>query len=477
MHKGLAGLLILFLLGGCASGRLHSSPPENVQAALSKAGMSPDVLGVVAYPIGAPSQGLRINPDQPRQPASTMKVVTTVVALERLGTNARGRTDLLSAAPPQSGVINGPLYLRGGADTDLDWGTLWSMLRQLREQGVQHVQGGIVVDRNLFRPARLDAGVPPFDEAPEFQYNVIPDALNLNTSLVGYVLQSDDKSVKARLSPALPGVVLDVQAFSLNDQPCARWEDSWKLPAVQADRTAPVVSLQGQFPRNCTQSLELNLLDRQWTSAMAVRQFWSQLGGTMEGADAEGATPPEAVVLVSHMGRPFAEVARNMMKRSDNPMTRLTYLRLGAAAAQPGEETLKAADRVVQEWFAANGIASDGLIMDNGSGLSRAARITPVQMAGVLSQAYKGPYFPELMSSLPVAGVDGTLSRRFKGTAVQGRGRLKTGTLRNADGLAGFVTDASNRTWIVVALLNHESASGKGRPVLDAIIEWVAAQQ
>jgi D-alanyl-D-alanine carboxypeptidase/D-alanyl-D-alanine-endopeptidase (penicillin-binding protein 4) len=334
-----------------------------------------------------------------------------------------------------------------------------------------------VIDRNMFNPARLDAGVPPFDEEPEFQYNVIPDALNLNTILLGYVLQSDEKSVKVRISPALPGVVLDTLAFGLNDKPCAQWEDSWKLPVVQPDRITPLVVFQGQFPRNCTQSLELNLLDRQWTSAMAVRQLWYQLGGKMEGPDSEGATPAGATVLASHLGRPFAEVARNMMKRSDNPMTRLTYLRIGAAAAQAEEKTLDAADRVVKEWFAANGISSDGLIMDNGSGLSRAARITPAQMAGVLAQAYRGPYASELLTTLPVAGVDGTLSRRFKGSPVQGRGRLKTGTLRNADGLAGFVTDASNRTWIVVALLNHEAASGKGRPVLDSIIEWVATQR
>jgi D-alanyl-D-alanine carboxypeptidase/D-alanyl-D-alanine-endopeptidase (penicillin-binding protein 4) len=80
------------------------------------------------------------------------------------------------------------------------------------------------------------------------------------------------------------------------------------------------------------------------------------------------------------------------------------------------------------------------------------------------------------LSSLPVAGVDGTLSRRFKGTLAEGRARLKTGSLRNVSGLAGFVPDAQNRLWVVVAFVNHDSAPAKARLVLDSIVEWVAAR-
>jgi D-alanyl-D-alanine carboxypeptidase/D-alanyl-D-alanine-endopeptidase (penicillin-binding protein 4) len=405
-----------------------------------------------------------------------MKVVTTIVALERLGTNARGRTDLLATERPESGIIKGPLYLRGGADTDLDWGALWGMLRQLREQGIANIQGGLVVDRNLFHPPRPDVGIAPFDESPEFQYNVIPDALNLNTSLLGFVLQSDDKTLSVRTSPGLPGLVLDTSAFVLNDNACPQWESTWVLPELQVSEGVPRVRFQGQFPRNCTLQLDLNLVDRQWVTTRAVRQIWGQLGGQISGPDVEGSSPTQALVLASHLGRPFAEVARGMMKRSDNPLTRLTYLRLGAKTATDGEPTLDAAARSVHEWFVAHGIPTDGLVMDNGSGLSRSERITAQQMAAVLATAYNGPYAPELLTGLPVAGVDGTLSRRFKGTLVEGRARLKTGTLRNVTGLAGYVRDQQERMWVVVALLNHDDASKRGSPVLDSVVEWVAGQ-
>lgn len=437
--------------------------------------MTDTVLGVVAYPLSDKASGLRLHADEPRQPGSTMKLVTTIVALERLGTNSRGRTDVLADFKPQRGVITGPLYLRGGADTDLDWAALWGMLRQLREQGVTHIQGGLVVDRSLFNPPRLDVDVPPFDESPEFQYNVIPDALNLNSSLLGFVLQSDDATLALRTSPVLPGLRLDTSAMTLNDNPCAKWEDTWQLPTIEVDSGAPVLRFRGQFPRNCMRQLDLNLVDRQWTTAAAVRLIWSQLGGQISGPDAEGATPPAAVVLASHLGRPFAEVARSMMKRSDNPLTRLTYLRLGVQGATNGEPTLDAAARSVRDWFNNKRIPAAGLVMDNGSGLSRSERITAQQLAAVLEAAYKGPYAPELLTSLPVAGVDGTLSRRFKGSLAEGRARMKTGTLRNVVALAGYVLDQQGRMWVVAATLNHDSAPAKGHAVLDSIVEWVAS--
>ena len=464
------------MLTGCAAVKNVNALPPSVEAALQRADMPDSVLGVVAYPLSDRASGLRLNADEPRQPGSTMKLVTTIVALERLGTNARGRTDLLAATKPIDGIIQGPLYLRGGADTDLDWGALWSMLRQLREQGVTHIQDGLVTDRTLFNPPRLDVDVAPFDEAPEFQYNVIPDALNLNTSLIGFVLQSDDTTLKVRTSPVLPGLRLDTSAMALNDNACAKWEDTWQLPTVEIDQGTPVLRFRGQFPRNCARQLDLNLVDRQWVTAAAVRQIWAQLGGQISGADAEGPTPTNAVVLASHLGRPFAEVARGMMKRSDNPLTRLTYLRLGAKAAAVGEPTLHAAERSVQEWFVAKGISTDGLVMDNGSGLSRSERITARQLAAVLEAAYKGPYAPELLTSLPVAGVDGTLTRRFKGSRVEGRARMKTGTLRNVVALAGLVLDQQDRMWVVAATLNHDTAPAKGHAVLDSIIDWVASR-
>ena len=468
--------LITIALGLSACASLRTSPPDAVQEALAKAGLPAQSLAVVAFPLGARERGLRLQSEKPMQPGSTMKLVTAIVALDRLGPNSRGHTELLADAAPQGDVLAGPLYLRGGADSDLDWGALWALLRSLREKGVREIQGGVVVDRSLFRPGRLEIGVPPFDESPEFQYNVIPDALYINGQLLDLLLQSDAQRVQARFFPAWPGMRVDASALTLNDKACEDWEDGWQIPAVSQDAGGSLVQLRGSFPRNCKTEPALNLVDRQWLAIQAVRQLWRELGGVIGGKDREGSAPAGAQLLASHRGRPLAEVMRGMMKDSDNPQTRLLYLRLGAANAGPNEDTRAAAERTVRGWFAWHGIADQGLVLDNGSGLSRSERITASQMAALLLASHEGLHSPELLATLPVAGVDGTLGRRFKGSALEGRARLKTGTLRNAVALAGFVPDAHGRSWIVVTMLNDEQAAAKGRPVLDAVVEWVGRQ-
>ena len=136
------GLTCLLALTGCASVQHDSPLPATVIAALQKAEMTDAVLGLVAYPLTDPGRGLRLNPDLPKQPGSTMKLVTTIVALERLGTNARGRTDMLATRPQFS--------LRMTADTPFealvnDWLAVTYILNNL-SRGLGQKDVAAVVD-------------------------------------------------------------------------------------------------------------------------------------------------------------------------------------------------------------------------------------------------------------------------------------------------------------------------------------------
>jgi D-alanyl-D-alanine carboxypeptidase/D-alanyl-D-alanine-endopeptidase (penicillin-binding protein 4) len=476
-----AALLVTatLLLSACAGWRGTSELPAPVRAALAEARLPESALGVVAYPLDEPARALLRRADEAMQPGSVIKILTAAVALERLGPASRGRTELLADAPAVDGVLAGPLYLRGGGDAELDWGALWTLLRQLREQqGVRELRGGVVVDRSLFSPARADLGVPPFDETPEFAYNTIPDALHLNGSLLVYRLQSDaERIVRADAFPAWPGLRIDGSALRLSERPCGEWSADWRTPELVPEGAGQLLRLQGAFPRQCRIERAFNVVERQWLTEAALRQLWAELGGSLPGPVREGSTPPGAQLLALHQDRPLAEQVQGMLKRSDNPLARLLYLRLGAAAARPGEDSAAAAAREVQAWLAARGIVAAGLMLDNGSGLSRSERLSPRQLAAVLADAYTRSYAPELLAGLPLAGVDGTLARRLKGGPAEGRARLKTGTLRNVQSLAGYVRDAGGRTWVLVALLNDEEGAARGRPALDRLAEWVAQQQ
>lgn len=469
-------LSLLLLLGGCAALPPGQTLPAAVSAELRKQALPDSALAFVAYPLDAPTQRLAWQDQRAMSPGSTMKLVTAIVALDRVGPNWRGRTELLASGPLRDGVLEGPLVLRGGADAALDWGALAGLLREAREAGVRELRGGLLVDRRRFQPAREDIGLPPFDEAPEFPYNTLPDALFLNANLLTLAISAGADRVQAQWSPAWPGLSVDASKLTLNDKACKDWEEGWGAPLLTATPAGYRLELAGSFPRGCTQRQGLNLIDRQVLAAQALRQLWAELGGTLTGEIREGAAPAEARLLASHLAPPLAEWLRGAMKRSDNPLTRLAYLQLGSLHPQATQfpSTRAAAEAQVRDWLRVHGIADDTLVLDNGSGLSRSERLSPALLAAMLQTAASKPYAPELETGLPLAGVDGTMSRRLKNTAAESRARLKTGTLRDAVGLAGYVLDARGRRWVVAALVNGEQAPTKGRPVLDALIAHLA---
>lgn len=468
---GLAGALAC----GAPAAAQDRLPPAVLQA-LQQAGVPGDALAAVALPLDA---GPWVRPWQHRaqvavQPASTMKVVTAVVALDRLGPNHRGHTELRSAAELSGGTLHGDLVLQGGADPELGVPQLWALLLDLRQAGVAHIAGHLLVDRTRFRPARFDQGLPPFDEAPEFGYNVIPDALLLAGNLLPLSIQAAGDGVVADTVPALPGLEV-ASRMSLVTRECRQWGIGWKPARVtqQAGRTR--IELQGEFPRDCQQRVGLQLIDRQELTERLFRALWQQLGGSWAGQALEQAAPAGTRVLARRQSRPWGEVLRHLNKTSDNALTRLLFLELGVAAmaSEPQTTTRELADRAVRQWLAEHGIDDAGLVLDNGSGLSRSERISPWQMASLLRVAHGGRHAAELIMSLPVAGVDGGLARRLQGSPAAGWARLKTGSLRNVAALAGYVNDAQGRTWAVAMMLNHDRAAA-ARPALDALVDHMA---
>ena len=255
-------------------------------AALAQAGLPPEALGAIAIPQTFWARTWQHRADVPMQPGSSMKLVTTIVALDRLGPNHRGRTELHTTGTVANGVLDGDLVLVGGADPDFGLSALWQLLFELRQRGVHTVSGGLVLDRTLFRPARIDIGRPPFDEAPEWPYNVIPDALMLNGHLMGLALSSADSgAVSARLVPPLDGVSVDASALVLTNKLCADWDEDW-LPPRTAE-TSPGqwrIELQGGFPHRCEARASLQLLDRNVITERQVRAVWASLGGRFTAA-------------------------------------------------------------------------------------------------------------------------------------------------------------------------------------------------
>ena len=501
-----------------------STLPAGVALALQQAQVPADALAAMVVPAtaatattatAAPQRRQRSAPrwqvhaDRPMPPASTLKLLISVVALDRLGPNHRGFTDLLSSAALQGDVLAGDLVLRGGADPDLGLPQLGALLAELRWLGVREIAGDIVLDRQLFRPALPDEAAPPFDGWPELAYNAVPDALALTHNLMGLEISSQDPAqpgvVVARALPPLPGVQIDASALRLTDRACRDWAEDWASPPLRTE-TAPGrlhIALRGGFPKACTQRTGLALIDRNALAERHLRWLWQGLGGQWQGrvrdADAPlaatamaaesiaqatapatapataDAAPPPLRLLARRWSRPWGELLRGMNKQSDNPTARLLYLSLGLAAmaGEPSASTASLAARSVRAWLDEHQIPTAGLVLDNGSGLSRRERITPRQLVMLLQVAQAGRWAPELLMSLPVAGVDGSMRYRLGTSPAAGWARLKSGSLKDVVALAGYVRDPHGRWWALAAMIHHDQALA-ARPALDALIDWVA---
>nr|WP_314861123.1 D-alanyl-D-alanine carboxypeptidase/D-alanyl-D-alanine-endopeptidase [uncultured Undibacterium sp.] len=499
MHRQIC----LVLIGCCfpivsaqAQVQAQQSLPQSVTQALQQAGVPTSALAVMVQPVDRSAPKLAIHEDVPMSPASTMKVVTSGIALEELGPTYRWKTQLLSDVSSKmtldrrmkKNTLRGSLYLRGGGAPDLSWDRLGMMLRTLYDQGIHRIEGDLILDRSFFQPSRFDLNLPPFDETPDAYYNVIPDALLVSSNLTSFELDSTQKKMQTRLSPPVARVRLN-NRMTLSDFPCAQWEQRWIPPSIKTDRRhRTTITLSGEFPRDCKITNSLNILDRNLYIESLVRQLWTEMGGQWTGHAIDGVVPPTATILVEKSSDSLADNLRIINKRSDNAMTRLLYLSLGAelstelsaglsaglSAKANGVTSFNSAQERVRQWMRQQGIDDQGFVIENGSGLSRTERISAKQMSLLLLHLSQSNWFAEFSASLPIVAVDGTMRKRLVGTVAAARARIKTGTLRDTVAVAGYVRDQQNRHWVVVGMINHEYAA-KARPALDALIAWVAS--
>jgi D-alanyl-D-alanine carboxypeptidase/D-alanyl-D-alanine-endopeptidase (penicillin-binding protein 4) len=457
------------------SAAAQATPPEPVQQALQSAGLPESALAYAAVPLGHHGRAVGWQATRPMQPGSTMKLVTSIVALDVLGPNHRGFTELVSAAPrrpgPDGDVLDGDLVLRGGGDVELGVPQLWALLMELRESGLRELRGDVLLDRSRYNPPRVDLGLPPFDNAPEFPYNVIPDALNVAGSLLPLKLQATADGVVATTVPALDGLVIDARGMALVDARCADWDDHWKPATTAREGGITTITLHGAFPRACTARPALQLLDRDELAERLLRTLWRGLGGRFTGRVREGTALAGAAVLARRQGRPWGELMRPLNKISDNAWTRVLFHELGVAApAGTAGPTAQRADSMLRDWLRRERIDAAALVSDNGSGLSRSERVSAQLLAEMLRAAWQGRHRHDLLATLPTVGVDGTMRLRLRESPATGWARLKTGTLRNVVGLAGVMRDGDGHDWAVAMLINDEAAA-RGRPVLDALVD------
>jgi serine-type D-Ala-D-Ala carboxypeptidase/endopeptidase (penicillin-binding protein 4) len=456
----LFAFLLLSLTTLCAWAQ--ALPPE-VEAALARAKLPRDALSVLVVDAeGQAPARLSYRAGVPLSPASIAKLATTFAGLELLGPAFTWSTPVYVEGAVLGGTLHGNLYIKGQGDPKLVAERLWLLLRRVQGLGIRSIAGDIVLDRSAF-----DAGTSnpsAFDGEPLRPYNAAPDALLLNFKSLLMTFTPQDGQAQVYVQPPLAGVALPA-TVPLAGGECGDWRGGLK-----ADFSDPArVRFAGTYPEACGErTWPIAYADPRSYAARAIAGMWQEIGGTLAGQVRDGPVPAALVPAFVQASPPLSEIIRDINKFSNNVMAQQLFLTLGLQ--QAGAGTFEAARGVMRQWWRER-FREDPPSFSNGSGLSREERTTAAQLARLLQAAWASPLMPELMSSLPVAGVDGTL-RRTRGSAV-GLAHLKTGSLRDVLGVAGYVQGTSGRRYVLVAIANHPLAHA-AQPAIEALIDWVA---
>jgi serine-type D-Ala-D-Ala carboxypeptidase/endopeptidase (penicillin-binding protein 4) len=444
--------------------------PAPVAAALRAAAVPLAGAAVVVHEVGAARPLLAYNAGKPMNPASTMKLVTTFAALELLGPTYVWKTEALTAGAQPGDVLEGDLVLRGSGDPKLTVENFWLMLRALRARGLREIRGDLVLDRSYFEAVSQDEA--RFDNEPLRPYNVAPDALLLNFKAFRFTFVPDSERGLAQVTVEPRSMLLEVSDTAhLAEGPCNDWRARLKAE-FNVNGAAAHASFSGLYPASCGEKSWNVALQSHPNYLLGVfRQLWEELGGSLRGGVRDGAIPVGARLLYTNESPALAEVVRDMNKFSNNVMARQLFLTLSAELTkQPGR-----ADRstqVVQGWLARKGLEFPELVLENGSGLSRAERISAANMGRLLIAAYSSSVMPEFIASMPLVANDGTMRRRLKYEPVAGQAHIKTGSLSDVRALAGYVLDSRGRRFAVVFIVNHPNASAT-QAAQDALLSWV----
>jgi serine-type D-Ala-D-Ala carboxypeptidase/endopeptidase (penicillin-binding protein 4) len=444
-----------------------------------------------------------LNSDHYFMPASNAKLFTTAFALATLGGNYQFRTTLESAARLDSdGKLSGDLVLVGRGDPDLSNRKFPYQLKSEREgpaekvlaemadaavgKGLKQVEGDIVADDSYF----------PYDPYPEgwgvgdvfFEYGAPVSAIAFNDNAVSIQVlpgaqEGDPAALVAQPAAALEMITTQITTsapaeaayFSVSRQPGPNF-----------------LSLRGTIPLgHAPADLDLAMTDPAETAAHALKQLLEQRGvrirGTLrvvhapapETSDQNGMAPPvppplpsaagpNPLVLAEHLSPPLIETVRLTNKISHNLHAELLLRTVARQKAAYGSAELGL--KLEKDFFKQAGITDGDVLLSDGSGLARDDLVTPRAVVALLRYAAHQPWGADFLSTLPIAGVDGTLDSRMKEISGPAVLQAKTGSLEHVRSLSGYAITARGEKVVFSMFANNDTEHGRGATeTLDAI--------
>ncbi len=381
-------------------------------------------------------------------PASNRKLFTSAAALEVLGDGFRIHTALRADAKPDAaGTIGGSLYLRGGGDGLLSPDDLDALARTLARSGVKRVAGNVVGDGGLFTDGPYGFGWE-WDDFSDEEFPQI-SALEVNEGVLGVHVAPGkavgDPPVVTLTPPTdfLPVVVAAKTGAKDAPNDCAV-SRPWDKNYFRVTGTLPLGAMLDQ---------SVPVKDPPLLAATLLRQSLARAGITVTGRAVTGQTPPQTTLLAEHLSLPLALYLPRMNKPSDNLLAECLVRLTGT----DGDKTVSYDAGHTREtaFLRSLGLDTSTLNLVDGCGVGRRNFVTARAVAQLLLGMHRKPDWRVWYDSLPIAGVDGTLKGRMKGTPAANNVHAKTGTLGGVRALSGYVTGRSGALYAFSLLMNN----------------------
>ena len=440
------------------------SLPAEIQKLMTALEINRNQLAISVVDLAKAENVLAWQVDKPVSPASSVKIVTTLAALETLGPAFHWKTGFYHDGVIQKGVLKGNLYFVGGGDPRYVAEHLWRDMHTLKAMGIRQITGNIIVDRSLFATSPK----VNFDGQTHRPYNLGADAalFNFNSAVIRFI--PDEKAGVAHVSalPLQTGIQLP-KTVPLGSGWCRGWRNQLKV-----DVSNPLKpTFKGTFVKGCGErQLTYVFNDRNDYLARSFGAQMKEVGIVWKGKVKDGARSAKAVKLFESASDDLATTVRLTNKFSNNILARHLFLSL--ALPQKAEAiTYEDARRVMQQWLIERvGLEAGSITVDNGSGLSKESQVTASAMTRVLAYGNNSPWSHEWIASFPIAGLDGTMKHR---PMAGGFAHMKTGLLNGVKTMAGIVQSEDGTRHAVFASLEGKNVS-RGDEILDAILHWIA---
>lgn len=469
-----AAFALLLLVGWRPAAAAKDDLEETVERILASTPLGSARTGVLIYDLEAKKPVYEHNADELLNPASNMKIVTTVAALARLGPDYRYATEIYVADEPVGGVVKGDLYLRGKGDPSLDTERLYRIVRELRYLGLKEIKGNLVVDDTWFDRQYDGPGWEQDDSDRPYMAGAGAVSLNFNAVAI-HVHPAEKVGAPARveLDPPSDFLVLENHAVTTPARSLRRIE----VQSIPAGNRQKIV-VDGRLPAGRRGGpVWRRISNPPFYAGETLKAMLAEQGIKVRGKVRLGTVPERLRPFYVDWSEPLSILVHTVNKWSQNHMSEMLLKTLGAEL-QGAPGTWAKGVAVVEEMLASEvGIPRGSFVMKNGSGLNDTNRISARQIVQVLAWAREQLLVaPELLTSLPVAGRDGTVRNRMGGTPAQGRIRAKTGTLQNVTALSGYATSVGGRELAFAIMVNdYPGRLSRVIPGVDAIGAAVAA--